>query len=381
MSTFSTGNWLQNLQGLFGQGGQQQGSNWTATQRPTVQFPTQGITGAGSSFMSADPFGGSPTYTPRYFQQGVGQQGGFMPTYGQALAGGALADFQRGEQARQQELGMYMGLLGNLMGSMQGAGQMVQDARQAGQQGMQLVQQQAGNIREAANQGREYFDIARGQMERSLGEARSRFDQGIGTLRESRAGFDAGRRDDTATQVMGIQAQYQNEMDNINRRDDLTAEQKQIMTDELKQKMRQQSTSLAAQADAQARQTMLALDQNIASMQAGAAQGLGTLGVGVGQALGQLGMQTAAQRQQAEETIGNFYNNMQQYNTSMLQGAQAAALNYVLQGNQAMASIINASPFGPTSIFGTIAHMIQAVDEDRSRRMSPQMGQIFGGLR
>jgi hypothetical protein len=45
-----------------------------------------------------------------------------------------------------------------------------------------------------------------------------------------------------------------------------------------------------------------------------------------------------------------------------------------------MAQIINAAPFGPTSIFGTIAHMIQSVDEDRSNRMSPQMAGMFGRL-
>lgn len=365
-------NWMQGLQNLFAQ--YPQGSSWGGQQGQQSTLPSEyGGNWVGITSPFTNPWGSQ--------QAQQSQQQARIPTYGQALAGGAAADFARGEQARQQELGMYMGLLGNLMGSMQGAGQMVQDVRAAQPQGWQMMQQQAQNIRQAADKGTEYFDLAKKQMEASLGETRQRFGESIGTLQQSRAGFDAGRRDDTAANVMGIQQQYKNQLDSIARRDDLTDEQKGLMQDELKQSMRQQSSAMAAQADAQARQTMLGLDQNIAQMQAQAAQGIGQMGFGVGQTIGQLGMQSAAQRQQAEENISNFYNNMYQYNTSMLQGAQAAALNYALQGNQAMASIINASPFGPTSIFGTIAHMIQAVDEDRSRQLSPQMAQMFGGLR
>lgn len=361
--------WMRGLQSLFAQ--YPQGSSWGGQQEPLPSRYAGNWSSVTSTF--ADPWGSQ--------QAQQAKQQARIPTYGQALAGGAAADFARGEQARQQELGMYMGLLGNLMGSMQGAGQMVQDVRAAQPKGWQMMQRQAQNMREAANQGAKYFDLAKKQMESALGETRQRFGESIGTLQQSRAGFDVGRRDDTAANVMGIQQQYKNQIDSIARRDDLTDEQKGLMQDELKQSMRQQSSAMAAQADAQARQTMLGLDQNIAQMQAQAAQDIGQLGFGVGQTLGQLGMQSAAQRQQAEENISNFYNNMYQYNTSMLQGAQAAALNYALQGNQTMASIINASPFGPTSIFGTIAHMIQAVDEDRSNPFSPQMARMFGGLR
>lgn len=383
MSMFGNQSWWQGLQGLYGGGGgapniQGQGSRI----EPPRSAPHQSTISTVGSTFGFDPFGGSATYTPQYFAHPStqGGQGGFMPTYGQALAGGALADFQRGEQARQQELGMYGGLLGNIMGSMQGAGQMVQDARRAGQQGMQMAQQQAGRMREAAAGGDEYFNMARGQMERALGETRRRFDQSIGTLQQSKRDYDFGRRDDTAANVMGIQQQYRNQIDAITRRDDLTDEQKSMMTDELKQGMRQQSSSMAAQADARARDTMLNLDQSIAQMQASAAQGIGQMGFGVGQSIGQLGMQSAAMRQQAEESITNFYNNMFQYNNSMLQGAQSAALQYVLNGNQAMASIINAAPFGPTSIFGTLAHMIRSVDEQRGSAVSPQMSQMFGRI-
>jgi hypothetical protein len=377
MSAFGgNSQWMQDLMNLFGQQGQggQQGrdivfggghhgyqpnASWAGTQ-----------SAMGSNYGTLYPFS-------QQGQQGRQQQ---APTYGQALAGGALSDFGRGEQARQQELGMYMGLLGNMMGSMQGAGQMVQDVRQAGQRGMDMAQQQAGNIRQAAQGGQEYFDLARKQMESALGEARGGFGQSIGTLEKSRSSFDAGRRDDAAAAVMGIQQQYKNQIDAITRRDDLTEEQKGMMRDELQQGMRQQSSSIAAQADANARQTMIGLDQAIAGMQSQAASSMGQFGIGVGQALGGLGAQFSAQKVAAEENIANFFNNVQQYNTSMLQASQAAALNYALQGNQQMAQIINAAPFGPTSIFGTIAHMIQSVDEDRSNRMSPQMAGMFGRL-
>lgn len=376
MSMFGSQNWWQGMQGLFGGGGQQQ-------QGPGRIMPSQGynfqstIAGPGISF-SHDPYGGSPTFSARYFGQQGG--GGFMPTYGQTLAGGAMADYERAEQARQRELGMYMGLFGNIQGGMQGAGQMVQDARRAGQQGWQMAEQQAGRMREAAAGGEQYFNMARGQMERALGEARARFDQSIGTLQQSKRDYDFGRRDDTAANVMGIQQQYRNQLDAITRRDDLTDEQKGMMTDELRQSMRQQSSAMAAQADRVARDTMLNLDQSIAQMQAASAQTLGQLGFGVGQTIGQLGMQSAAMRQQAEEAITGFYNNMFQYNNSLLQGAQSTALQYVLSGNQAMASIISAAPFGPTSIFGTLAHMIRSVDERMSNQVSPQMAQMFGRI-
>ena len=437
MSSFSGQNWWQSLSNLFGQAG----GAPAAPSAPQVPQPF-GFSGAPSAMgqafnPAAQQLKGAQWYRDPWKEQGGLQQQPQMPTYGQVLAGGAIADFARGEQARQQELNAYLGLLGNLATSMQGAGQMVQDARGAADRGWQMAQQQAGRMRGAADQAQQFYNIAsnqiggavqeadrmreaanRGQevyatstrrMNESLSDARRRFDQSIGTAQASKAGFDVGRRDDTAAQVMGIQQQYKNELDSIARRDDLTPEQKNMMTDELKQNMRQQSSAIAAQADAQARQTMLQLDQNISSLQANAAQSLGGMGISAsqvlgnlgmqsaeqqfqaaqsagqiklsaGQALGSLGLQTAAQRQQAEQDISSFMGNMHQYNTSMLQGAQAAALQYVLNGNQQMAAIINAAPFGPTSIFGTIAHMIQAVDEDRSNRISPQMGQMFGRL-
>jgi hypothetical protein len=379
MSQFGGGNWWQNLQGLFGGQGQQQqqsGNNQNfmntgfVSGSGTFRLPgelqsrTRPITNPHSELGSRTSF---PTQTP-----------GANLTYGQALAGALGQDYQNAERARQQELDMYRGLFGSIMGSMQGAGQMVQDARQSGQQNMQLMQGQADQMRQAAASGQRAIGEATRQMQSSLGEARTRFDQGIGTMQASRAGFDSTNRSDTAAQVMGIQQQYKNQLDQIARRDDLTQEQKDLMTGELRQGMQQQSSALAAQADARARDTLLALDQNISQMQASAGAQLGQLGVGVGQAIGQLGLQGSAMRQQAEEQIGNFYNNMAQFNSSLLQSAQANALQYTLNGNQLAANLINAMPMGPMSIFETLTRMVSAADVRRGQQMSPEMGALFG---
>ena len=374
MSQFGGNNFMQTLAGLFGQGQQQGGGGapsiggWTPTPRPP-------------SYSASPPGYSNPFGEPTYWQRSPDQQGGqFTPTYGQALAGALVNDYQRADQARQQEFAAYQGLLGNLFGSMQGAGQMVQDARQMGQQGMGLMDRQAQAMRGAADQGNRYFDMARSQMESSLGEARRRMDEGIGTMREARAGYDANFRGDTAAEVMGIQSQYKNQLDQIARRDDLTPEQKEMMTGELKQGMRQQSAGLAAQASARARDTLLAIDQNIAQMQTMAGGQLGQFGIGIGQTIGQLGAQQAAMNQQNEQAIAGFYNNMAQFNSSLYQNAQASALQYVLNGNQLAANIIGNQPFGPLSMFETLVRAVDVSGANRRDYMSPGMSNLFGSI-
>ena len=386
MSTFGSGNnWLQNLQGLFG--GNQQGrgvSNQNnATRSPFVNFrgmPTTGPDRDSPQFGYDNPNNPGELRTNTLFRAGTqpGAMGGM--TYGQVMGGALGRDYQNAENARQRELGMYQGLFGNIMGSMAGGGQMVQDARNSANQNMAGLNQQAGNIRQAADQGRDFYDDAVKQMMSGLGEARTRFDQGIGTLQTARSSYDSTRRDDVAGEVFGIQSQYKNQLDAISRRDDLTPEQKDMMTGELKQGMRQQSSALAAQADAKARDTLLALDQNIAQMQSSTAAQMGQFGIGVGQTMGQLGSQVAQQRQQAEEQIGNFYNNMAQFNSSLLQSAQANALQHTLNGNQLAASLVSQMPFGPMSIFETLTRMVSAGDYRRNQQVSPQMANLFGSL-
>ena len=374
MSQFGGNNFMQTLAGLFGQGQQQGGGGapsiggWTPTPRPP-------------SYSASPPGYTNPFGEPTYWQRSPEQQGGqFAPTYGQALAGALVNDYQRADQARQQEFAAYQGLLGNLFGSMQGAGQMVQDARQMGQQGMGLMDRQAQAMRGAADQGNRYFDMARSQMESSLGEARQRMDEGIKTMKDARAGYDANFRGDTAAEVMGIQSQYKNQLDQIARRDDLTPEQKDMMTSELKQGMRQQSAGLAAQASARARDSLMAIDQNIAQMQSMVGGQLGQFGIGVGQTIGQLGAQQAGMQQQNEQAIAGFYNNMAQFNSSLYQNAQASALQYVLNGNQLAANIIGNQPFGPLSMFETLVRAVDVSGANRRDYMSPGMSNLFGSI-
>jgi hypothetical protein len=275
---------------------------------------------------------------------------------------------------------MYQGLFGNLMGSMQGAGQMVNSAGQMGQQNMAFMNQQADRMRGAAAEGDRYFNMAQSQMMQGLNEARGRFDQGIGTLQTARDNYDSTRRDDAASESLGMQMQYKNQMDAISRRDDLTPEQKDMMTSELKQGMHQQASAIGAQADAKARDTLLSIDQNIAQMKASAGAQLGQFSIGIGQSLGQLGLQTAAMKQQTEEQIGGFYNNMLQFNSSMMQSAQANALQHTINGNQLAANIINQMPLGQMSIFETLSRMVTAGGYNRNQKIDPQMGNMFGRL-
>ncbi len=381
---------MQALAGLFGQQNQQQGGfGQQGHARPAAYSPYQM-----PSFMSAGVpgsydtmgglFGGGAQHDRNVQQMyanlmGGGQQQAGGPTAGQALAGFAAQDAQRTEQARQQELAYQMQVLGNLFGGMQGAGQMVQDARGAAGQNMGLMDRQAQQMREAADQGNRYFEESQRQMMSGLGEARRRMDEGIGTMQQARAGFDASYRGDTAAEVMGTQQQYKNQLDQIARRDDLTQEQKDMMTGELKQSMRQQSAGIAAQASVRARDTMLALDQNIAQMQSMAGQTLGQFGIGIGQMTGQLGAQQAAMKQQNEQAIAGFYSNMAQFNQAQIQTAQNTALQYMLNGNQLASNIIQNAPFGPISLFGTFANMIRSVDADRGQPVGA-LGNLMGGL-
>lgn len=369
-------NFMQALAGLFGQAQGQGGPfGQMGHPRPAAYSPYQQPSGMTQAVPNAYDtggglFGGGLQHERNVQQMYANLMSGGQPqqpqmTVGQMLAGLVGRDYQGTEAARQQELAAQMGVLSNLFGAQQGAGQMVLGARQGADQNMQMLGQQAERMRGAAAGGERALDEARRTMFGGLDEARRRFDEGIGTARQSRSTFDATARADTAGEVMGLQQQYRNQMDQIARRDDLTQEQKDMMTGELKQNMGMQSAQLASAANARARDTMLQLDQNISQMQAMAGGQLGQFGIGVGQMLGQLGTQTAAMRQQAEEQIGQFYNNMAQFNSSLMQSAQASALQYVLNGNQLASQVIQNAPFGPVSLFGMFANMARSVGAER----------------
>jgi hypothetical protein len=374
----SNTNFMQQLQGLFS--GQRQGQNNLGAQFANTGFTNyQGVPTLPSSSQLAMSGGQGSTLEQRTIgRSGFGR--GNAPTYGQAIAGAVGQDYQNAEAARQRELEMLTGLFGQLQGTNQGAGQMVQDARAAGSQGMNLMQQQADMMRQTGDDAERYYREAAGTMRGSFDEARGRLDQGIGTLQDSRANYDSTNRSDTAGMVFGIQQQYQQQLNQINMRDDLTPEQKGMMTDELKSGMRNQSSAMAGQADANARNALAAMDQGIAQMQSSGGLQLGSMGIGMGQAMGALGAGVAAHKQQNEQQITNFYNNMHQFSSSLVQGAQASALQHMLQGNQLAANLIGQMPLGPMSFAETIARMVQATDERRGNVVSPGMGNLFGSM-
>ena len=374
----SNANWYQGLQGLLG-GFQQGQGNFGA------QFANSGTTNylgmpTTPTFLQDRT---NPAHGPTFLQERTfGMDGGANrgPSYGQAIAGAVGQDYQNAEAARQRELGMLLGVAGQVQGSNQGAGQMVQDARAAGAQGMNLMQQQADMMRQTGTDAERYYREAAGTMKGSFDEARGRLDQGIGTLQDSRANYDSTNRSDTAGMVFGIQQQYQDQTNQINMRDDLTQEQKSMLTDNLKMSMHQQSSAMAGQADANARNALAQMDQGIAQMQSSGGLQLGGMGIGMGQALGSLGAGVAAHKQQNEQQITNFYNNMHQFSSSMVQSAQANALQHMLQGNQLAANLIAQMPLGPMSIAETIARMAQSADVRRSGTVSPGMSNLFGSI-
>jgi hypothetical protein len=369
---------MQQLQGLFNN--RQQGQNNSSAQFANTGFTNyQGIPTLPSASQAARMGGQGTTLEQR--TSFPGSAGGVRPpTYGQVMAGGVAQDYQGAEAARQRELEMLGALFGQVQGTNQGAGQMVQDARAAGSQGMNLMQQQADMMRQTGSDAERYYREAAGTMKGSFDEARGRLDQGIGTLQESRANYDSTNRSDTAGMVFGIQQQYQQQLNQIGMRDDLTPEQKSMMTDELKSGMRNQSSAMAGQADANARNALAAMDQGIAQMQSSGGLQLGSMGIGMGQAMGALGAGVAAHKQQNEQQITNFYNNMHQFSSSLVQGAQASALQHMLQGNQLAANLINQMPLGPVSFAETLARMAQAADVRRSDTVSPGMSNLFGSI-
>jgi hypothetical protein len=377
----SNTNFMQQLQGLFN--GQQQGQNNFGAQFANTGFTNyQGIPTLPSSSQAARMGGQGTTLEQRTTMPG-GQGGTRPPTYGQVMAGGVAQDYQGAEAARQRELEMLGALFGQVQGTNQGAGQMVQDARAAGSQGMNLMQQQADMMRQTGDDAERYYREAAGTMRGSFDEARGRLDQGIGTLQESRANYDSTNRSDTAGMVFGIQQQYKNEIDNIDRQlssNLITQQEATERTDQIKMNMRNQSSAMAGQADANARNALAAMDQGIAQMQSSGGLQLGSMGIGMGQAMGALGAGVAAHKQQNEQQITNFYNNMHQFSSSLVQGAQASALQHMLQGNQLAANLINQMPLGPVSFAETLARMAQAADVRRSDTVSPGMSNLFGSI-
>ena len=385
-------NWLQGLQGLFGGGQGQQGpmSHTGGFFHPQghPSFPGQfGYQGPGTQALIGNPISGS-TMEPKFFQGGMrvdpyaapqqGQQAGGAPmTYGQLIAGGLATDRQRAEQARQQELGMLQGLFGQLQQQRQGIGQMVQQAQQGQQQGMDLLFQQAQNVNRAGEQGMGFVQQAQREAQRGLSEAQGQMQQGISTMRKAISDMDFFRKDTVASGVAGIQAQFRNALDQVNRRDDLTPEQKGMMQDEIRMNMQRESASLASQADQQAAQSLAGMQQNLASLESSLGAQWGALTTQTAQGMGALGLQASAMQQQAQEQMGQWYSNMFQFNQSALQSAMATALDMEMRGNALGAQLVQSFPLGPVSMAEMLARQVMSLEADRSQRVDPRIMALF----
>lgn len=68
---------------------------------------------------------------------------------------------------------------------------------------------------------------------------------------------------------------------------------------------------------------------------------------------------------------------MSQFNSQLVNASQASALQYVMNGLQMGAQLINAMPLGPLSVFTPMAQAITAGDLNRNRPMNPQMMGLF----
>ena len=278
---------------------------------------------------------------------------------------------------------MYQGLFNNVMNSMQGAGQMVGDARNLSQQNMAGFNQQADAMRRAAGEGERWANQANQQLQTAVSNAQRDYNKSIETMQQAKGSFNADWMGDAASSRAGLSQDYKNQMDGIERQaqnGQLTADQAQMMKDSLNSQKAQQAAVIQNNATSKARDTLLAIDQNISQLQASGALGIGQMALGAAQAGASLGMQAAGMQQQAEEQIGSFYNNMAQFNSSLMQNAQAQALQYTLNGNQLAASLIAASPFGHTSFFDTIAKMVEAGGMNRNSAINQQMANLLGSL-
>lgn len=399
MSAFP--NWLQGLQGLFGGGQGQQGpmshTGGFTHQQGHPSFPGQfayqgpstsaafGGPGGHSVPLGLSGPGGSTQFEPQYFQGGMrvtpgqqGQQAGGAPlTYGQLIAGGMQQDFRQAEQARQRELQMMQGLFGQLQQQRQGFGQMVQQAQQGQQQGMDLLFQQAQNVNRAGQQGMDFVQQAQRESQRGLTEAQTQMQQGVSTMQQAIQDMDFFRKDTVASGVAGIQAQFRNALDQVNRRDDLTPEQKGMMQDEIRMNMQRESASLASQADQRAAEAQAQMQSNLASLQSSLGAQWGALTTQTAQAMGGLGLQASAMNQQTQQQQAQLYGNMFQFNQSVLQSAMASALDMEMRGNALGAQLVQMMPMGPMSIAEMLVRQVTALEADRSQRVDPRIMSLF----
>jgi hypothetical protein len=196
-------------------------------------------------------------------------------------------------------------------------------------------------------------------------------------MRRAISDMDFFRKDTVASGVMGVQQQFRTQMDSINRRDDLTPEQKGMMQDELRMGMQRESASLASQADQQAAQARAQMQSNLASLESTMGAQWGALTTQTAQAMGGLGLQASAMDQQAQQQMGQLYGNMFQFNQSLLQSAMSTALDMEMRGNALGAQLVQMMPMGPMSIAEMLVRQVTSLEADRSARVDPRIMSLF----
>jgi hypothetical protein len=315
--------------------------------------------------------------TPQRIQQ-VGAGGAGGPTYGQMMQYGLMQDFGAAEQARQQELGLYGGLFGNLQRAL-GQNQSMLGAVGSGiNQYRQDIDRSAGAMRGMFEAGQADYDKAMGMLGKASQTAGSYFGKAIKTMEGAIADHDFFRKDTVAANVLGLQNQFQNQMNAITSNANLTDEQRSMMQDELRMNMQQQTAGLAAQSDQAAAESLLGAKNALAQLQGAAGSTIGGLQAQTGAAMGSLAMARTGMGVEMESNIGNLYSSMNQFSTSIMQSAMATAFQNQLQGNMAMASIIQQAPLGPVSFAEMLARMTQASDARPGDMISPYLANLLG---
>lgn len=360
MSSFP--NYFSGLSGLFGWGGgpsygqgMQSSYASTGSWNPVENTPEFGF----SSSRGQHGLGGSRFRPTRFSAEGDGRRSG--PTYGQLMQFGLGQDYLAAEGARQQELGMFQNVMGNLQGLM-GSPQfdMAGMAAAGAAQARGDIDSAAGAMRGIYQAGQADYDRAMKEIGKSFGTAQKYFTGAISTMKDAIRDHDFFRKDTVAANVLGLQQQFKNQLDAIQMDSSITDEQRSMMQDDLRRSMQNSTASLASQADQAAAESLLGAKNALSQLQAAAGTTLGNLQLQAGSAMGSLATARTGMGVEMESNIGNLYNSMNQFSMSMLQSAMASSFQNQLQGNMAMASIIQQMPLGPVSLAEMLARMAQA---------------------
>ena len=324
-----------------------------------------------------NPYGSIASMNPQRVQQvGSGGQGG--PTYGQMMQYGLMQDFGAAEQARQQELGLYGGLFGNLQRGLAQNQAMLGSVGSGINQYRGDLDRSADAMRGMFQAGQADYDKAMGMIAKAPGAAGSYYGKAIKTMEDAIAEHKFDRNDTIAANVLGLQNQYQNQMNAITSNSSLTDEQRSMMQDELRMNMQQNTAGLVSQADQAAAESLLGAKNALAQLQGAAGSTIGGLQAQAGAAMGSLAMARTGMGVEMESNIGNLYSSMNQFSMSILQSATASAFQNQLQGNMAMASIIQQAPLGPVSFAEMLARMTQASDARPGDMISPYLANLLG---